>query len=170
MAKYPLTDGTLGGDAKLDLYIYMGMTRLGLATNDHGSFPSSVYIFINQNLKSDSKKLKTVVAHEIYHAVQAAYKQIDLPVQGQTVQLSAWTANLGRIPLYFLDMGSAVQKIGIQDPGLRLYGGDETVRLAHEMILGIGGMKLLLHLGIVPGVIHLNEGHSAFGPVEYAVI
>lgn len=75
MDRYPVSDGNLGGDAKLDLYIYMNMTRLGLATNDHNSFPSSVYIFINQKLKSNRKELKTVVAHEVFHAVQAAYKQ-----------------------------------------------------------------------------------------------
>lgn len=93
---------------------------------------------------------------------------IELPVQGDMVQVGAWSARLGRVPLYFLDMERAFREIGIQELGLRLYGGDESVRLAQEMILGIGGMKLLLALGMVPGVIHLNEGHCAFAPLEYA--
>lgn len=93
---------------------------------------------------------------------------IDLPIQGDTVQIGAWTAHLGRVPLYFLDMEKAFRKIGIQELGRRLYGGDEAIRLSQEMILGIGGMKLLLRLGIKPGVIHLNEGHCAFAPLEYA--
>lgn len=92
---------------------------------------------------------------------------IDLPIQGKIVQLGVWSAHLGRVPLFFLDMESAFRKMGIQDLGLRLYGGDEAVRLSQEMILGIGGMRLLLHLGIMPGVIHINEGHCAFAPVEY---
>ena len=93
---------------------------------------------------------------------------IDLPIQGEYVSIGAWTVNLGRVPLYFLDIESAVHKIGIQELGLRLYGGDESVRLSQEIILGIGGMRLLLALGISPGVIHLNEGHCAFAPLEYA--
>lgn len=93
---------------------------------------------------------------------------IDIPIQGSKVQIGAWKASLGRLSLYFLDMESAFREIGIQDLGLRLYGGDDAVRLSQEMILGIGGMKLLLSLGIHPGVIHLNEGHCAFAPLEYA--
>lgn len=93
---------------------------------------------------------------------------IDLPIQGEIVQVGAWTAHLGRVPLYFLDMESAFREMGLQELGLRLYGGDEAVRLSQEMILGIGGMKLLLSLGIKPAVIHLNEGHCAFAPLEYA--
>jgi starch phosphorylase len=93
---------------------------------------------------------------------------LDLNMEGKKVQIGAWTAHIGRVPLYFLDMESAFREMGIQDLGLRLYGGDEAVRLSQEMILGIGGMRLLCHLGIRPGVIHLNEGHSAFAPVEYA--
>jgi starch phosphorylase len=93
---------------------------------------------------------------------------IDLPIQGDRVQIGAWTAALGRVPLFFLDMEKAFREMGIQELGRRLYGGDEAVRLSQEIILGIGGMKLLLSLGIKPGVIHLNEGHCAFAPLEYA--
>lgn len=93
---------------------------------------------------------------------------IDLAIQGDTVQIGAWTAQLGRVRLLFLDMESASRKMGFQELGLRLYGGDMAVRLSQELILGIGGMRLLLRLGIAPGVIHLNEGHTAFAPLEYA--
>jgi starch phosphorylase len=93
---------------------------------------------------------------------------VELPVRGESVQVGAWKAEVGRVPVYFLDMELAFRKMGIQDLGLRLYGGDEGVRLTQEMILGIGGMKLLLRLGVEPGVIHLNEGHCAFACLEYA--
>ena len=92
---------------------------------------------------------------------------IDLSIQDETVQIGAWMAQLGRITLYFLDMESAFRKIGFQELGLRLYGGDEEVRLSQEMILGIGGMRLIHRLGIRPSVIHLNEGHCAFASLEY---
>jgi len=93
---------------------------------------------------------------------------IELPIQGEIVQVGAWTAELGRVVLYFLDMESAFRDMGFQELGLRLYGGDEAVRFAQEMILGIGGMRLLHRLAITPGVIHLNEGHSAFATLELA--
>jgi len=93
---------------------------------------------------------------------------IDLAIQEKTVQIGAWTARLGRVPIYFLDMEAAFRKMGLQELGMRLYGGDDAVRLSQEMILGIGGMRLMLRLGIHPGVIHLNEGHCAFAVLEYA--
>jgi len=93
---------------------------------------------------------------------------IDLPIQGKMVQIGAWTTHLGRVPLHFLDMEEAFRSVGIQELGLRLYAGDDEVRLSQEIVLGIGGMRLLLALGISPGVIHLNEGHCAFAVLEYA--
>ncbi|MDA8165163.1 MAG: alpha-glucan family phosphorylase [Desulfobacteraceae bacterium] len=93
---------------------------------------------------------------------------IELPIQGERVKVGAWTADLGLVPVYFLDMAEAFREMGIQELGLRLYGGGEAVRLTQEIILGIGGMRLLLSLGIQPGAIHLNEGHCALAPLEYA--
>lgn len=92
---------------------------------------------------------------------------IELPIQGGNVRFGAWKAQLGRIQLFFLDTEEAFRKIGLQDLGSRLYGGEKSVRLSQEMLLGIGGMRLVLSLGINPGVIHINEGHSAFAPLEY---
>src|SRR4029079_12932613 len=48
----------------------------------------------------------------------------------------------------------------------RLYGGDERVRIRQELLLGVGGVRALAALGISPGVVHLNEGHSAFAALE----
>lgn len=92
---------------------------------------------------------------------------IQLPIEDEMVRVGAWTAHLGRIQLFFLDPEEAFRKIGLQDLGSRLYGGEESVRLSQEMLLGIGGMRLILSLGIKPGVIHINEGHCAFAPLEY---
>jgi glycogen phosphorylase len=77
-----------------------------------------------------------------------------------------WLLMVGRVPLYLLD--SNVEGNSPQDRQLtsRLYGGDERTRIRQELVLGVGGVKALHELGITPGVFHLNEGHSALGPLE----
>jgi starch phosphorylase len=77
-----------------------------------------------------------------------------------------WLMQVGRVRLYLLDCD--VEGNNPQDRELtsRLYGGDERTRIRQELVLGVGGVRALRALGITPGVYHLNEGHSAFGPLE----
>ena len=77
-----------------------------------------------------------------------------------------WFMHVGRVRLFLLD--SNVDGNSPEDRELtsRLYGGDERIRIRQELVLGVGGVKALKALGITPGVYHLNEGHSAFGPLE----
>ncbi|MEX0939691.1 MAG: alpha-glucan family phosphorylase [Pirellulales bacterium] len=77
-----------------------------------------------------------------------------------------WLMHVGRVQLYLLDCD--VKGNSPQDRELtsRLYGGDQRTRVRQELVLGVGGVKALRELGIMPGVYHLNEGHSAFGPLE----
>jgi starch phosphorylase len=77
-----------------------------------------------------------------------------------------WMMQVGRVKLYLMDCD--VEGNSPEDRKLtsRLYGGDERVRIRQELVLGVGGVKALRALGISPGVYHLNEGHSAFGPLE----
>ena len=84
---------------------------------------------------------------------------------GQTA-VSIWTARVGRNRLVLLD--SDVEANSPRDKGLTatLYGGDREVRIRQELILGVGGLRALRALGIEPGVLHLNEGHSAFAVLE----
>ena len=79
-----------------------------------------------------------------------------------------WRAAVGRRTLLLLD--SDVEDNTPEDRGLtaRLYGGDVRVRIRQELLLGIGGVRALHALGIVAGVLHLNEGHSAFAVLEMA--
>jgi glycogen phosphorylase len=78
----------------------------------------------------------------------------------------AWRVEVGRTTLYLLD--SNVPENNDYDRALtsRLYGGDARVRIRQELLLGVGGVRLLDALGIGPSVLHLNEGHSAFAVVE----
>ena len=79
-----------------------------------------------------------------------------------------WKLAVGRNTLLLLD--SDVDGNQPEDRGLtsRLYGGDDRVRIRQELLLGVGGVKALTALGISPGVVHLNEGHSAFAALELA--
>jgi len=77
-----------------------------------------------------------------------------------------WRVAVGRVTLLLLD--SNVDGNSPEDRQLtaRLYGGDQRVRIRQELLLGVGGIRALSALGISPGVVHLNEGHSAFAPLE----
>ncbi len=91
---------------------------------------------------------------------------IQLPLDGHTLQVKVWRAEVGRVPLVLLDT-NVLQN----DPQLRgitsdLYGGDGETRLRQEYVLGVGGMRALAALGRIPDVCHMNEGHSAFLALE----
>ncbi len=77
-----------------------------------------------------------------------------------------WKMMVGRIPLYLLDCNVDGNSPEDRQLTSRLYGGDERTRIRQELVLGIGGVRALHEIGIRPGVYHLNEGHSAFGPLQ----
>ena len=92
--------------------------------------------------------------------------RIDLFVRGRDVRVQAWRAEVGRVPLYLLDTNvEGNDEIDRFITG-HLYGGDRETRCVQEMVLGIGGVRLLRQLEIEPHVFHLNEGHSAFLTLE----
>jgi len=73
---------------------------------------------------------------------------------------------VGRVPLYLMDCDVEGNSPEDRELTSRLYGGDERTRIRQELVLGVGGMRALKALGITPGAYHLNEGHSAFAPLE----
>lgn len=87
---------------------------------------------------------------------------VSVPFPGGPVLLTAWRAAVGRNDLYFLDSDIEANRPQLRGLTHSLYGGDQQNRLRQEMLLGIGGYKLLAALGIEPAVYHLNEGHCAF--------
>src|SRR5688572_23551608 len=91
---------------------------------------------------------------------------VDIDTRTGRLLARVWRINVGRNMLLLLD--SNVEGNGPEDRPLtsRLYGGDDRVRIRQELLLGIGGVKALAALGISPGVVHLNEGHSAFAALE----
>jgi starch phosphorylase len=82
------------------------------------------------------------------------------------VFFQAWRVNVGRVPVYLLDTNLPQNEQLFRDLTLRVYGGDSTTRIMQEMLLGIGGVRLLRALGVQPSTFHMNEGHAAFLTLE----
>ncbi len=95
-------------------------------------------------------------------------KPITVSIETRNGELLAkvWLMHVGRVRLYLLDCNVEGNKPEDRELTSRLYGGDQRTRIRQELVLGIGGVKALAALGIDPGVYHLNEGHSAFGPLQ----
>lgn len=84
------------------------------------------------------------------------------------VYFQAWRANVGRVPVYLLDTNRPENEQHHRDLSLRVYGGDSTTRIMQEILLGVGGVRLLRALGYSPSTFHMNEGHAAFLTLELA--
>ncbi len=81
--------------------------------------------------------------------------------------LKVWQINVGRVKLYLLDSDIDKNNEEDRDVTLKLYGGDQEMRIRQEIVLGMGGVNLLTRkLGLKPTVYHMNEGHSAFLNLE----
>ncbi|MEZ5543045.1 MAG: alpha-glucan family phosphorylase [Pseudomonadota bacterium] len=93
---------------------------------------------------------------------------ISIDTRTGTLSALVWKLTVGRCTLLLLD--SDVPENNEQDRELtaRLYGGDARTRIRQELLLGVGGIRALEALGISPGVVHMNEGHSAFAALEMA--
>ena len=94
--------------------------------------------------------------------------RLEVALPGFTVRLRTWQVEVGRVKLYLLDSNDAANLPAHRGITSELYGGGLELRLQQELILGIGGWRLLAALGIRPEVCHLNEGHTAFAALERA--
>src|SRR5450631_1845033 len=94
--------------------------------------------------------------------------RLEIVLPGYSVWLRAWQVQAGRVKLYLLDSNDAANFPARRGITSELYGGGSELRLKQEMLLGIGGWRLLRALGIQPEICHLNEGHAAFAVLERA--
>jgi starch phosphorylase len=94
--------------------------------------------------------------------------RLEIALPGYSVWLRAWQVQVGRVKLYLLDSNDAANFPAHRGITSELYGGGPELRLKQELLLGIGGWRLLGALGIQPDVCHLNEGHAAFAVLERA--
>lgn len=90
-----------------------------------------------------------------------------LKLPGKNLYLKVWQINVGRIKLYLLDSDIPENTDEMyRNITLRLYGGDQEMRIQQEIVLGMGGVNLLRTLGLDPNIYHMNEGHSSFLLIE----
>jgi starch phosphorylase len=94
--------------------------------------------------------------------------RIEIALPGYSLWLRAWRVQIGRVELYLLDSNDAANFPAWRGITSELYGGGPELRLQQELLLGIGGWRLLAALGRQPDVCHLNEGHAAFAVLERA--
>ena len=94
--------------------------------------------------------------------------RLEFPLPGYTIWLRTWQAQVGRRTLYLLDSNDPANPPAFRAITSELYGGGAELRLQQELVLGIGGWRLLRALGLEPEVCHLNEGHAALAVLERA--
>lgn len=99
---------------------------------------------------------------------EGEWLRVTVELPGRTLQLRGWEASVGRVRLYLLDSNDLLNSPGDRGITGELYGGGSEMRLQQEIVLGIGGWRLLQALGLRCDVCHLNEGHAAFVVLERA--
>lgn len=93
---------------------------------------------------------------------QGQWRKICVRIAGRDVYARLWLAKVGRVSVYLLDTNCPENAAEDRQITYRLYGGDASVRIRQEMMLGLGGVRALRAVGLAPKVWHLNEGHAAF--------
>ena len=159
--------GILAGDhlkAASDLAI--PMIGVGLYYTN-GYFDQSIDVSGRQQERYHSLNINDLplepVVDEYGHPVRVTVR-----ADAGDIQVRAWGAGVGRNRLLLLDTnvdGNSQQDRAITGA---LYSGDEELRIRQQIVLGVGGLRVLAALGIRPGVVHLNEGHTAFAVLEVA--
>jgi glycogen phosphorylase len=91
---------------------------------------------------------------------------VEIATRGGSIRAKVWQIKVGRCDLLLLDSNVAGNAPEDLDTTSRLYGGDSRTRIRQELLLGVGGYRALKAMGISPGVLHLNEGHSGFAVFE----
>ena len=94
--------------------------------------------------------------------------RLEIKFPGSKIWLRCWEVSVGRTKLYLLDTNDFANTPAQRSITGELYGGDPEMRLQQELVLGIGGWRLLRAIGLQPEVCHLNEGHAAFAVLERA--
>ncbi|MBI4444713.1 MAG: alpha-glucan family phosphorylase [Acidobacteria bacterium] len=92
---------------------------------------------------------------------------VSMQIGTQEVKAAIWKVQVGRVPTYLMETDILENEPAIRNLSAQLYGGDQRMRLQQEILLGIGGVRVLRALGYSPSLAHLNEGHAAFAGLEF---
>ena len=93
---------------------------------------------------------------------QGEEMRIVVEMGGRHVHARVWRVQVGRVPLFLMDTDVPENEPWDRELSARLYSGDSEMRIRQEIMLGVGGVRLLHRLGYEPAALHMNEGHSAF--------
>ena len=94
------------------------------------------------------------------------WKRVSIALPGRNMTAKIWRVEVGRIPLYLMDTDLEENQAQDREVTHKLYGGNWENRLKQELLLGVGGIRLLNTMGIMPAIFHANEGHAAFNSIE----
>jgi len=163
--------------------IYSG--GLGVLSGDHVKSTSDLGIpgvfvglfyrdgYFIQQIEKDGQQVDRYDRHQpallgVLPELDDSGKQIEISVElaGREVFASVFRAKVGRVTLYLLDTDLEKNNELDRQITARLYGGDREMRISQEIILGIGGIRLLQKVGIQGAIYHMNEGHSGFFQLE----
>ena len=165
------------------LPIYSG--GLGILSGDHTKSASDLGIpfvgiglfyrqgYFQQRLNADGWQEESYPSNDPEHLPLQLVLQPEggrllnsIEIGHSTVYFQTWAVRVGRATLYLLDTNLPENDQHFQGLTSTVYGGNIDTRIGQEIILGIGGVRLLQSLGITPSVFHMNEGHSAFLVLE----
>ena len=165
------------------LPIYSG--GLGMLAGDHLKSASDLGVpligvglmyqkgYFRQYLNSDGWQQEHYIDNDFHNMpMEIVYKENEHPLTvgiqfpGRNVVAQIWKVSVGRVSLYLLDTNVPANSPKDRMITHALYGGDVETRICQEIVLGIGGLKALLAMGIKPTVCHMNEGHAAFMALE----
>jgi starch phosphorylase len=166
------------------LPIYSG--GLGVLSGDHLKASSDALLplvgvgllyqngYLKQKLDPDGWQQEQTTINDFYSLPLTPVTRPDgsslvvaVPLAGVEVFIRVWRIDVGRVKLYLLDTNIAQNaNADHREITNQLYGGDDRKRIQQEIVLGIGGLRVLKELGLNPTVYHMNEGHSAFLAME----
>ncbi|MBN2136322.1 MAG: alpha-glucan family phosphorylase [Sedimentisphaerales bacterium] len=165
------------------LPIYAG--GLGILAGDHVKSASDLGIplvgvgllyqkgYFRQYLNVDGWQQEVYVENDFYNMPISLVRKdsgrpltISVEYPGRCVLAQIWCASVGRVNVYLLDTNIEANSLADRMITSSLYGGDRELRIRQEIMLGIGGLKALSAMDIVPTVCHMNEGHAGFMALE----
>lgn len=131
----------------------------------YGYFKQAISLTGDQVAESRAQKFSHLPVVPVRNK-DGHWVMVRLALPGRTMHAKVWRCDVGRIPLYLMD--TDIEENEEQDKVVthHLYGGDWDNRFKQELLLGVGGIRLLESIGIKPDIYHCNEGHAAFTGVE----
>ena len=165
------------------LPIYAG--GLGILAGDHCKAASDLRLpfvavgllyrqgYFSQAIDKDGKQLVAYTDSDFDDLPVAPVKgehgaslKVAVEMDGRKVLAKVWKARVGHVTLFLLDTDLPANRVADRKITHRLYGGDKTTRFEQEIVLGVGGARALVAMGLKPTVWHMNEGHAAFLVLE----